>query len=152
MGKSGLWFTLIYLLLLVGISFEVSRTQSASDLLYEENLPFSNINHDLNTDVSHPQENNIEEEKLDAVLALLEKVQDQVNELQTNVDTMCNAENHLQKRPIVLKILEKAKCPQHGNEFTVFSCLPVCTNVVIYVCLRLTAGLHALSIKHPAQK
>jgi len=114
MGKSGLWFTLIYLLLLVGISFEVSRTQSASDLLYEENLPFSNINHDLNTDVSHPQENNIEEEKLDAVLALLEKVQDQVNELQTNVDTMCKAENHLQKRPIVLKILEKAKCPQHA--------------------------------------
>ena len=117
MARFGLWFTFIYLPLLVTIVFKVPHTQSADDLLYKENLPFRSINHDLNTDVSYPQENNTEEEKLDAVLALLETVQDQVNELQANVETICKTENHLQKRPIVLKIVEKAQCPQHGNEF-----------------------------------
>ena len=73
-------------------------------------------------------ENNTEEDdgKLNVVLDFLEKLQNQVDELQTNIETMCSPENFKQTRPMVMKIVEKAHCPQNGKCHFFIFCLIKC--------------------------
>ena len=101
--------------------FEASceHAPSRDSPYHEEDALAKSFDNDFGAGPAYLSENDTEEEKLDVVLGLLEKIQTQVDELQSNVETVCSTESHRQTRPIVLRIVEKAKCPQNGKRFSV---------------------------------
>ena len=119
---AGLRSSLYCLPLLAIMFYKASCEHTPYDSLYhEEDALAKSFDNDFGAGAAYLSENDTEEEKLDAVLGLLEKIQTQVDELQSNVETVCSTESHRQTRPIVLRIVEKAKCPQDGKTlFAVF--------------------------------
>lgn len=106
------------LYLLVIVFFESFCQQSSHDLRKsEDGLHFKSFQDDIGAGPDIVYENNtaLEDKKLDSVLGLLEQLQHQVDELQSNIQTMCSPDNFRQTRPMVLKIVEKANCPQSGK-------------------------------------
>ena len=114
----------LYCLPLIAIVFlcGASCEQPAHESLYSHEDKFTeSFKKEFGIGAAYIAENNTEDEKLNAVLELLENIQTQIDELQTNVETVCSTANHRQAAPIVLRIVEKAKCPQHGKHFSLTS-------------------------------